>query len=66
MAFHFHIFARDQVVIDERRRAVDRGRAMDKGDGMVKEREERGMKRTKCPSALLAEADGSSKKEKSK
>jgi hypothetical protein len=46
--------------------AVDRSRVVDKGDGTVKEREERWMKRTKCPSAFLAEADGSSKKERSK
>jgi hypothetical protein len=48
------------------RGAVDRSRVVDKGDEMVKEREQRWMKRTKCPSALLAEADGSSKKERSK
>jgi hypothetical protein len=51
---------------DARRGAVDRRRAVDKGDGTVKEREKRRIKRTKCPSALLAEADGSSKKERSK
>jgi hypothetical protein len=51
---------------DEGIGAVDRRRAVDRGDGTVKEREKRRMKRTKCPSALLAEADGLSKKERSK
>lgn len=51
---------------DARRGLVDRRRAVDKGDGTTIEREERRMKRTKCPSALLAEADGLLKKERSK
>lgn len=46
---------------DEWRGLIDRARAVNKDNGTVKEKEKRRMKRTKCPSALLAEADGSSK-----